>query len=178
MTRLAQIPFVLVLPATSLLLVGCGGSSRNNKDVGITDGPSVASDVPNALSIDTSPELAPTARADGLVATPDAIADDRQAEIEVGETSDVAGTTPDATLEDALVPRDGAAPDAEWACGTQTCHTGQVCFHAISGAVGSSNPPPYCEDLQAGCSDACCVCRDLGGMCEGGGLTDVTCGMP
>ena len=178
MTRLAQIPFVLVLLATSLLLVGCGGSSRNNKDVGITDGFWVASDVPNALSIDTSPELAPTARADGLVATPDAIADNRHAEIEVGETSDVAGNTPDATLEDALAPQDGPASAGELACGTQTCHTGQVCFHAISGAVGSSNPPPYCEDLQAGCSDACCVCRDLGGMCEGGGLTDVTCGMP
>ena len=164
-----------MLLATSLLLVGCGSSS-SNKDVGIPDGPSVVADLPNAPSLDTIPDLAPMASADGLFVTPDATVDIRPAEIEVGDAPEAAGTTLDATLKDALATQDGPA---EWGCGTQTCHTGQVCVQWIPGAVGVSQGPPSCEDLGAGCSDACeCVCpRSEGAGCYGD-TTSITCTMP
>ena len=97
----------------------------------------------------------------------------------VGGFSDATGTAVDAAVEDAVAPEEGPSPVAEWACGTQICHTGQVCMHATAGAVGFPNPDPYCVDLAAGCSNACdCVCRSRGGMCEWSGSTDIGCGMP
>jgi len=85
MTRLARRSLSLILLAAPLVVVGCSGSSSNNKDAMPPDGHTAVPDGPSAPKLDASPDLAAVVLADGPiadgpiadgpVATPDVVAD-------------------------------------------------------------------------------------------------------